>query len=86
MLIGLFVLMFVVFGVLSSILLAGAAVAHRRSQLIMRQPLAALWETIGRCGNPPTDDSGLFATVALVLSALVWVLVPVGGVVIYLVT
>lgn len=85
-LIGLFVAMFILFGFLSSVLLAGAAVAHRRSELIMRRPLAALWEVIGRCGNPPTDDSALFATIALVLSALVWVLIPVGGVLVYLVS
>lgn len=84
-LIGLFAALFVLFGFLSSILLTGAAVAHRRSRLIMRQPLAALWETIGHCGDPPRDKSRLFAAVALLLSALVWLVIPIGGVVAYFV-
>ena len=82
-LIGLFIGLFVLFGILSSILLSGAAVAHRRSRLIMRQPLAALWETIGHCGHPPEDNSRLFASLSLLLSALVWVLLPVGVVLAY---
>lgn len=85
-LIGLFVALFVLFAILSSILLSGAAVAHRRSKLIMRQPLAALWQSIGHCGAPPEDHSRLFAFVAVLLSALVWVVVPVGGVLVYVLT
>ena len=42
----------------------------------MRQPIAALWETIGRAGDPPEDDSVLFATIAIVLTALVWFALP----------
>ncbi len=64
------------FVVLSWLLLRGAAVARHRSQLIMRQPIAALWETIGRAGDPPEDDSVLFATIAIVLTALVWFALP----------
>lgn len=85
-LVGLFAGLFVLFGLLSSVLLSGAAVAHRRSKLIMRQPLAALWETVGNCGNPPEDDSRLFAAIAILLSAVVWIVIPIGGVVAYLVT
>lgn len=85
-LIGLFAALFVVFAILGSVLLRGAAVAHRRCKLIMRQPLAALWETVGHCGDPPEDDSRVFAAVALLLSSVVWILVPVGGVVVYLAT
>lgn len=84
-LIGMFAALFVLFGLLSSVLLAGASVAHRRSRLIMQQPLAALWEALGNAGHPPDDDSRLFALVAVVLSALVWVVIPVAGVVAYLV-
>jgi hypothetical protein len=58
------------------VLLTAAAVARRRSRLIMSQPLAALWETIGRAGNPPEDDSATFATVAIALTALVWIVLP----------
>lgn len=85
-LVGLFVALFVLFGLLSSVLLSGAAVAHRRSKLIMRQPLAALWETVGHCGNPPEDNSRLFAAIAVLLSAVVWIVIPIGGVVAYLAT
>lgn len=57
-------------------LLNGASVARRRSRLIMAGPLDALWQTIGRAGNPPQDDSALFATIAIVVTTLVWVVLP----------
>jgi len=69
-------LLVLLFLVLSTVLLRGAATAHRRSRLVLRQPLAALWETIGVAGNPPEDDGVLIATVAIVLGALVWVVLP----------
>jgi hypothetical protein len=77
------VIAFVLFFSLSAVMLRGAAVARRRSRLIMGQPLAALWETIGHAGNPPEDDSVLIATGAVVLAALVWVVLPLGGVLAY---
>ncbi|MDA0353128.1 MAG: hypothetical protein O3A10_13070 [Chloroflexi bacterium] len=61
---------------LSWLLLRGAALARHRSQLIVRQPLAALWETIGGAGTPPEDAAVLFATIAIVLTALVWFALP----------
>ena len=66
----------VLFVMMSWLLLRGAAVARHRSQLVMGQPLAALWETVGRAGDPPEDDSILFATIAIVLTALVWFALP----------
>jgi len=78
-----FLVMFVLFGLLSSILFAGSAVAHRRCRLIMRQPLAALWEVIGHAGEPPTDNSRLFAALAILLSAVVWVVLPAAGIAAY---
>lgn len=77
--------LFLLFLSLSTILLRGAAVARHRSRLIMRQPLAALWETVGHAGDPPEDDSVMIATGAVILAALVWFVLPVGGAVIYLV-
>ena len=77
--------LFLLFLSLSTILLRGAAVARHRSRLIMRQPLAALWETVGHAGDPPEDDSVLIATGAVILAALVWFVLPVGGAIIYLV-
>jgi hypothetical protein len=66
----------VLFVLLAWLLLRGAAVARHRSQLVMRQPMAALWETLGRAGEPPEDDSVLFATIAILLTALVWFALP----------
>ncbi len=74
---------FVVFLFLSTVLLRGAAVAHRRSRLIMEQPLAALWQTIGAAGNPPEDKSVIIATISVLLTALVWVVLPVAAVVVF---
>jgi hypothetical protein len=53
-------------------------VARRRSQLIMAAPLQALWETVGRAGRPPEDDAVLFGTIAVVLTTLVWIVIPAG--------
>jgi hypothetical protein len=61
---------------LSWLLRRGADVAQQSRQLIMRQPLTALWETIGAAGDPPEDDSILFATIAIALTALVWFALP----------
>ncbi|MCC6416975.1 MAG: hypothetical protein IT429_01860 [Gemmataceae bacterium] len=78
-----FALVMLLFFALSSVLLRGAAVARRRSRLIMARPLAALWETVGHAGSPPEDDSLLFATLAIVLTALLWVVVPAAGITLY---
>lgn len=78
-------LLFMLFLLLSSMLLTGASVAHRRSRLIMGAPLAALWECIGHAGNPPRDDSTMFATVAIALTALVWFVLPALAAVVYFV-
>ncbi len=85
-LIGLFVLLVLLFGFLSSVLLSAASVAHRRCRLIAGQPLAALWEVVGNAGGPPQDNSQPFALLAIVLSALVWIGIPVGGVLVYVLT
>jgi hypothetical protein len=68
---------FVVFAAISWIIVQGAAVAHRRTTLIMRSPLEALWQTIGACGTPPEDDSLTFATVGIALTAVAWFVTPV---------
>ncbi|MBA4179958.1 MAG: hypothetical protein C0506_05150 [Anaerolinea sp.] len=75
----------VLFFLLSGMLLAGASVARRRSKLIMHQPLAALWETVGHAGRPPEDDATLFALAALILTAMLWFVLPAAGAVIYFV-
>lgn len=60
------------------IVLRGAAVARRRIQLTLDGPIGALWETIGRCGEPPKDPSRTFALIAIVLALLPWLLIPIG--------
>lgn len=60
------------------VILRGAAVARRRIRLTTDPPLAALWETIGRCGSPPRDQSRAIAFIAIILTFLPWVLVPLG--------
>ncbi len=82
-LLGGFAALFVLSLLISWILLQGAAIAHRRSALIMKQPLEALWETIGHCGDAPEDDSVLYATYAVILTALVWLVLPALAALVY---
>lgn len=63
---------------LAWVILRGAAVARRRIQLTLDGPVNALWETIGRCGKPPTDPSRTFALIAVILALLPWLLIPIG--------
>ncbi len=60
------------------VVLRGSAVARRRIHLTLDGPIGALWQTIGRCGDPPKDPSRVFALIALILAALPWILIPVG--------
>jgi len=69
---------FIVLGALSWMILRGAAVAHHRIRMTVHEPLKALWETIGRCGNPPEDDAQQFAVYAVILTVIGWLLIPLG--------
>jgi len=60
------------------IILRGAAVARRRIRLTTGPPMEALWETIGRAGHPPTDQARAIAFIAVILTFIPWVLVPLG--------
>ena len=66
----------VVFAGLAWAALYAAGVARRRIRLSTDQPIKALFETIGACGNPPKDDSYTFAVYAIVLLVLAWILIP----------
>jgi hypothetical protein len=57
-------------------ILKAAAIARRRTRIALDQPLRALWETIGAAGHPPKDQSRQFATYAVVLLVVGWVVVP----------
>ncbi|MEY2431012.1 MAG: hypothetical protein QOC92_737 [Acidimicrobiaceae bacterium] len=69
---------FLVLGGSSWAILRGAAVAHHRIEITVKEPLRALWETIGRCGKPPEDDAQMFAVYAIILTVVGWLLIPVG--------
>lgn len=73
------VVAFVVFALASWIILQGAAVARRRIRLTVEKPLAALWETVGRCGRPPRDQARQFAFYAIILTAVGWIVIPIGA-------
>lgn len=57
-------------------ILKGAAVARRRIRLTTERPLQALWETVGRCGNPPEDQARQFALIALIVTIASFLVVP----------
>jgi hypothetical protein len=62
----------------SWVILQGAAIARRRIKLSLDRPLAALWETIGWCGRPPRDSASLMAALAIALTVVGWLLIPLG--------
>ena len=71
------VILAIVFALLAWVLLQGAGLAHRRIKVTLDPSLAALYETIGHCGNPPRDDSAAIAAAAIALTALAWFVVPI---------
>jgi plasmid stabilization system protein ParE len=62
---------------LSWFVLRGAALASRRIRLSTAGPLRALWDAVGWCGDPPRHQGRRFATVAIVLTVGVWIILPV---------
>ena len=70
--------LFAVLAAVSWIILRGSAVARRRIALTTDRPFRALYETIGRCGNPPKDQSKQFALISMILLAVSWILIPIG--------
>jgi hypothetical protein len=61
---------------LSWIVLRGTAMASNRIRLSARDPVNAVWDSVGSCGRPPRDGCRKFAIVAIVLMAGVWVVLP----------
>ena len=62
----------------SWIVVRGAATARHRIRLTTTKPIGALYETIGRCGNPPGEQSTVFIVVALILGVVAALALPVG--------
>lgn len=62
----------------SWIIVHGSAVARRRITLTAAKPVESLWQVVGRCGNPPSDHSKMFAVVALILTLVSLVVVLLG--------
>ena len=68
----------VVMAALAWVALYAAAVSRRRIRTAVDQPLKALYETIGACGNPPRDQSYNFAVYAIIFTVLAWIVIPLG--------
>jgi len=77
LIVSLGVILAIVFALRAWVLLQGAGLAHRRIKVTLDPSLAALYETIGHCGNPPRDDSAAIAAAAIALTALAWFVVPI---------
>ena len=72
------IVVFLVFLLASWVILRGAATARRRIVMTTMRPMEALWETIGRCGKPPGDQSKTFALIALILTVVSFAALPIG--------
>lgn len=79
-LIGFLILLFV--GT-SGAMLGGAVLARQRARPLVLDPLTRLWAALGRAGEIPEDVSKTFAAVAVVLTVVAWVVIPVGGAVVF---
>ena len=74
---GFIIAMFALFAALSWVVLRGVAVARYRIRISLDKPLHALWETIGACGNPPKDAAKQFALIAVLLTVVGFVVIPI---------
>ena len=74
----LLVVLFLLLTAISWILVKGSAVARRRIRLTAENPIKALYEIIGRCGNPPGNMSTVFAVISLILTVVSLIVVAVG--------
>ena len=58
-------------------ILSGTALASRRIRLATAGPLNDLWRAVGWARRPPRDQSRTFAIVAITLTSLAWLVIPV---------
>lgn len=75
---GLLIILFLLMTAMSWILVKGSAVALRRISLTAENPIKALYQVIGRGGNPPGNMSTVFAVISLILTVVSLVVVAVG--------
>jgi hypothetical protein len=61
---------------LSWIVLRGTAMAGKRIRLAAREPVTAVWASVGNCASPPRDQSRKFAIVAIGLTVAGWIVLP----------
>jgi hypothetical protein len=69
--------LFLLFAALSWAVLRGSAVARHRIRLTLDEPLKALWETVGAAGKPPKDSAKDFALIAVILTGVGFVMIPI---------
>jgi hypothetical protein len=74
---------FVLLVAVSWVVLHGAAIARRRIRLSLDRPLAGLWETVGWCGRPPKDNARTFAAVAIAITVVGWLVIPVAALLLF---
>lgn len=58
------------------VILRGSALASRRIKLASQVPMQRLWDAIGNCHEPPKDQSTRFATIAITLTVVAWIVLP----------
>lgn len=56
--------------------LKAAGIARSRARIALDASFTALYEVIGDAGNPPKDQSKMFAVIASVLLLTIWIVVP----------
>lgn len=74
----LLVVLFLLLSFVSWVLVHGSAVARRRIRLTAENPVNALYQVIGRCGEPPRNMSTVFAVISLILTIVSLIVVVVG--------
>jgi len=58
-------------------ILRTAALAARRIRLATSAPSRLLWESVGWCGEPPKGQTRTFVILAVTLTLVAWILVPI---------
>jgi hypothetical protein len=61
----------------SWMILRAAALASRRIRLATSVPIRLLWQSVGWCGEPPKGQTRTFVILAVTLTLVAWILVPI---------